>query len=62
VLATLGMPFPSPGSIIFTFLFMVILFMEVGNLIDKLLFKRLAGLDSMIFSATVTLLRQCLLM
>ncbi|MCZ7400835.1 MAG: hypothetical protein O8C61_01280 [Candidatus Methanoperedens sp.] len=36
VLATLGMPFPSPGSIIFTFLFMVILFLEVGNLIDKL--------------------------
>jgi len=36
VLATLGMPFPSPGSVIFTFLFMIILFIEVGILIDKL--------------------------
>jgi len=36
VMATLGMPVPSPGSIVFTFLFMVILFIEVGNLIDKL--------------------------
>jgi hypothetical protein len=35
VLATLGMPFPSPGSVISTFLFMAILFLEVGNLIDK---------------------------
>jgi hypothetical protein len=36
VLATLGMPFPSPVSVISTFLFMTILFLEVGNLIDKL--------------------------
>jgi len=36
VLATLGMPFPSPGSILYTFLFLVILFIEMGNLIDKL--------------------------
>lgn len=36
MLAALGMPFPSPVSIISTFLFMAILFMEIGNLIDKL--------------------------
>jgi hypothetical protein len=36
VLATLGMPFPSPGSVISTFLFLTVLFLEVGNLIDKL--------------------------
>ena len=36
VLATLGMPFPSPVSVISTFLFMAILFLEVGNLIDKM--------------------------
>lgn len=36
VLATFGKPFPSPGSVIFTFLFLVILFIEMGNLIDKL--------------------------
>jgi hypothetical protein len=36
VLATLGMPFPSPVSVISTFLFMAILLLEVGNLIDKM--------------------------
>ena len=36
LLATFGMPFPSPSSVIFAFLFMVILFIEVGNLIDRL--------------------------
>lgn len=36
VLATLGMPFPSPASVISTFLILAILFIEVGNLIDKL--------------------------
>lgn len=36
VLATLGMPFPSPVSVISTFLFITILFIEVGSLIDKL--------------------------
>jgi len=39
VLATLGMPFPSPVSVLTTFLFLSILFLEVGNLIDKLYSK-----------------------
>lgn len=34
VLATLGMPFPSPVLVISTFLVMAIVFLEVGNLID----------------------------
>jgi len=36
VLATLGLPFPSPVSVISTFLFISIIFLEVGNLIDKM--------------------------
>ncbi len=35
VLATLGMPFPSPVSIISMFLLISIILIEIGNLIDK---------------------------
>jgi hypothetical protein len=36
VMATLGMAPPSPGSIIMTFLFMVVLLVMIGDIVDKL--------------------------